>query len=367
MKFTSKIITGFLLGLVLFAVSLLDSKALAWGGRGHHTICSAATFLVKEEGLKEFLRSRPHVMGHLCNIPDIYWKSLGSDVSKLGNPAHFIDVEITGLKLKDVPTDYKQVVSQFTGKPNALNKDKTIFSVPTEFGSLWWRADQFMRRATGLETEWKAAALPANSKEEQDENLAFNKNTYSFILNLGLMGHFVGDASQPFHGTADYDGYAVGHGGIHSFFEETGVSVIGSDLEDRVVKAAKKLRGKAAYLKQKTTIEKMKGLSELALADVPLVIAADPVKKPSSTKSEKGMEIRIAAERADIKTVSKKFEPIIIQGMSRSAALLAQLWDEAYVSVGRPNLAAYKAYKYPLTPEFVAPDYFEEAPAPAKK
>lgn len=351
------------IGTTLVLILMASSNAIAWGGRGHHTICSASAFLVREEGLKEFLRSRPQIMGHLCNIPDIYWKGLGSDVSKVGNPAHFIDIEVTGLKLKDIPTDYKQIVSQFTGKPNAFMKDKTIFSVPTEFGSLWWRADQFMRRASGLETEWKTAALPANSKEEQDENQAFNKATYYFILNLGLMGHFVGDASQPFHGTADYDGYAAGHGGIHAYFEEAGVSILGGDLEAKVIKAAKKLQNKMpAYLKQKTTVEKMKGLTELSYADIPLILAADPIKKPSSMKSEKGMELRTAAERADIKTVSAKFEPLVIQGLSRSAVLLAQLWDEAYVAVGRPNLSAYKSYKYPFTPEFVAPDYFEETP-----
>jgi hypothetical protein len=301
-------------------VLLSTSVALSWGGRGHHTICSAAVFLVKDDGLRNFLMNRPHMMGHLCNIPDFYWKGLGSEVSKLGNPAHFIDVEITGLKIKDVPTDYKKIVSLYTGKPNEFKKDKTIFSVPTEFGSLWWRADQFMRRAIATGKAWKSAKAPIGTKEEQDESLPYNRASYEFFVNIGLLGHFVGDASQPFHGTADYDGYGVGHGGIHAFFEDAGVSAIGPELELKIVQAAQKLQDivrskskdadqlkKVTFLKAKTTVEKMKALSEISFAEIPTVLAADVLKKSSEVKNEKGMEIKTAAERDDVSKVADKF------------------------------------------------------------
>lgn len=352
----------------------LASVGHAWGGRGHHAICHSAVFLLKEEGLRDYLQSRPQMMGHLCNIPDIHWKSLGPDVGKLGNPSHFMDVEVTGLAMKDIPADYQKIVSKFTGEPNQFKKGAKIFSVPTEFGSLWWRADQFFRRAIGLEKEWKKATTPTNSKEEQDEALPYNKAAFEFMVNLGLMGHFVGDAGQPFHGTTDYDGYAVGHGGIHSYFEDQGVSVLGADLEVRVIDAGKKLQEAAAskekelkktfqFLTAKNTIEKMRALSELSFDEIKTILAVDPIKKPSEDKKEKGMSLRTPAEREDIKTVAAKLDPIIVQEMARSAALLANLWDEAYVKVGKPKLTAYKSYRYPFTPEFVAPDYFEEKAA----
>ncbi|MNL81910.1 hypothetical protein D3C87_2091530 [compost metagenome] len=53
--------------------------------------------------------------------------------------------------------------------------------------------------------------------------------------------------------------------------------------------------------------------------------------------------------------------------MARGALLLANLWDEAYVQAGRPQLAAYKSYKYPFTVDFVAPDYFVEKTTEVKK
>ena len=81
----------------IFCILLLmtsSSQALAWGGRGHDTICRVASFLVKEPGLKEYLQNKPQMMGHLCNMPDFYWKSLGGDAVKFGSPAHFIDIEV---------------------------------------------------------------------------------------------------------------------------------------------------------------------------------------------------------------------------------------------------------------------------------
>lgn len=354
----------------MLALSILTSAlAFAWGGRGHHAICHSAVFLVKDEVLSEYLRNRPQMMGHLCNIPDIYWKSIGTD--KIGNASHFMDIEVAGLAIKDIPADYQKIVNKFTGEPNLFKKEGKIFSVPTEFGSLWWRADQFLRRAVGVEKEWKKATPPANPKEEQDDNLPFNKLAYDFIVNLGLMGHFVGDASQPFHSTCDYDGYAVGHGGIHAFYEELAVSVLGSELENKVIDAAKKMQEAASskdkdlkktvpFLTAKNTIEKMRALSDISFGEIKSILAIDPVKKPSEDKREKGMHLRTPAEREDIKTVATKFEPLVIQEMARSAALLAQLWDEAYLKVGQPKLNNYKSYKYPFTPEYVAPDYFEE-------
>jgi len=359
-----------LLSLLGFGV-----HAGAWGGRGHHTICEAATFLVQKKGLRDYLTTRPQMMGHLCNVPDFYWKSLGGDATKLGNPAHFIDVEITGLKIAEVPTDFKELITRFEGKPNQAKEGATIFSIPSEFGSAWWRADQFFRRATAQETAWKNAPAPVGFKEEQDENLPYNKLAYDFVVNLGLMGHFVGDMGQPFHGTIDYDGYMSGHGGIHSYYEDTAVGAQPYNLTANVVEAARKLqmsaaskskaeRAKTAFLQPSPVIDRMKTLTDLSVREIKDIYAVDTIKKKSELKKERGMEIKTAAERKPIDLVAKKFEPLIIRQMARSAALLAQFWDEAYAKVGEPKLAAYKSYKYPFTPEFIAPDYYE---IPAQK
>jgi hypothetical protein len=113
------------------------------------------------------------------------------------------------------------------------------------------------------------------------------------------------------------------------------------------------------FLTANNTLEKMKALSITSYADVDLVLKADLLKKPSEQKEERGMKIRTVAEREPIENTIKKFEPLIVKHMARAAALLALLWDDAYLAAGKPNLDVYRSYKYPLMPDFVDPDYIE--------
>ncbi len=344
----------YLVGLFLI---LSSSQVMAWGGRGHNTICQTAAFLVKEPGLLEYLRNKPQMMGHLCNMPDFYWKSLGGEANQLGNPSHFIDIEVIGLEVKDIPTDFKKLSADFTGKPNKFKNDgTTIKSIATEFGSSWWRVDQFVRIIEGLAKEFALAPPPANPKEEQNNELPYNKLAYQMVVSMGLMGHFVADNAQPFHTTADYDGYAAGHGGIHAYFEDAVVGQFDGDLDALVLKAAREMKN-PEFLKPATAIEKMKVLSVISNKEIPKLLKLDPIKKKSIVVKEKGMEIKTAAEREPAPVAFKKMKPMIVTQMARGAVLLAHLWDQAYVKAGKPKVGAYKSYKYPFTVEFVAPDY----------
>lgn len=343
-----------LLACLLFFSSV---QAFAWGGRGHDTICRVASFLVKEQGLQDYLHNKPQMMGHLCNMPDFYWKSLGGEANQLGNSTHFIDIEVIGLDVKDIPTDFKKLSADFTGKPNKFKNDgSTIKSIPTEFGSSWWRVDQFMRLIEGLSKEFALAPPPANFKEEQNNDLPYNKLTYQMFVSMGLMGHFVADNAQPFHTTADYDGYAAGHGGIHAYFEDAVVGQFDGDLDHLVLKEARALKN-PKFLKPVTAIEKMKVLSVISNEEIPKLLKLDPIKKKSTLVKEKGMELKTAAEREPAAVAFKKMKPMIVTEMARGAVLLAHLWDEAYVKAGKPKVGAYKSYKYPFTVDFVAPDY----------
>ncbi len=357
-----KLITFLFLPIAIFCST---QAALAWGGRGHAAICESAVFLVKNQQLKEFLQNKPHMMAHLCNVPDIYWKTLSSDLRKWGDPGHFINAENLGLKISEIPLDYREIVQTYTGQENKTKENKKIFSVPDELGSNWWRAEQFYRRAIADGNTLKTLTAPQGFKEEQNDDLPYNKSFYSMIVNLGLMGHFIGDASQPFHSTSDYDGYAANHGGIHAYYEDSAVAYFDADLVPRIVQKAKKFKS-PKWVSQKSLIENMKVFSELAVNDVKDILKADPVKTPSVIKIEKGMSLKTPAERQPASVGFKKFEKLILEELARSSYLLAFYWDAAYVAAGEPPVKAYKSYRYPLTPEFVMPDYFD-IKAPDKK
>ncbi|MFZ4403697.1 MAG: hypothetical protein ACOYOK_06295 [Pseudobdellovibrionaceae bacterium] len=343
--------------LFLFLLSALPSISWGWGSRGHSTICEAAVFLLKEKNLKNYLENKPQMMGHLCNIPDTYWRSLGPESSQLGNPTHFVEPQILGIKIKDTPLDFQKIVDEYTGKIN-LFKQSPIFSIPAELGSNWWRADQFYRRAISVREELSKAAIPTNKAEEQNDKLPFNALIYNFVVNIGLMGHFVGDNSQPLHVTPDYDGYAAGHGGIHSFYEDTLVAHFDGDLTALVLKKARSLKNQS-YLKPDSVVEKMRALAVLSDKELEVVFKYDVVDKKSELKKEKGMEIKTPAVRTQLEKSFKKLSPVILEQLARSSLLLAQLWDKAYVEAGAPLIHKNKSYRYPLTPDFVAPDYFK--------
>lgn len=341
---------------LMFLAVLGSSHAWAWGGRGHAAICEAAVHLVKSAELKEYLLFKPHMMGHLCNSPDIYWKSLPGEVRKIGDPSHYINAEKVGLKISEIPTDYKKIIETYTGKPNKQNETQILFSIPDELGSIWWRTDQFYRRAIESAKNLKDLPEPKGNKEEQNNELPYNKAFYQMIVNLGLMGHFVGDNSQPFHNTSDHDGYAANQGGIHAYYEEVVVAQFGPDLVNQIVKKAKSWKSQA-FIEKKSVVENMRVLSEISASEIKEVLKADPIIKPSMLKVEKGMSLKTPAERRSAAEGFKKMNKLIVKQMARSSYLLAHLWDEAYKAVGEPPVKAYRSYLYPYTPEFVNPDY----------
>jgi hypothetical protein len=330
--------------ILICASSLFGSlSALAWGGRGHDTLCEAAVHLVENENLRNFLKNRTHVMGHLCNVPDIYWYSIDAETRKQNSSTHYVDADMLGLATLEIPTDYSEIIKKYSGS-KMPSTGKTLVSVPREFGSNWWRADQFFRRA--LEKNWELE---------------------SFFTNLGLLGHFVGDNGQPFHSTIDFDGYEKGHGGIHAFYESDVVSSYGPELITKVIEKAQTLKKLSknkknkgtAFLRAGSVVEKMRALSDVGLPEIPEILKLDPITKPSSQKEERGMSLKTPAERKSPQSVAPKMEKWIVLQMARSAALLAQFWDLAYEKVGQPELIAMKNFNFPLTPAFVVPDYFD--------
>jgi hypothetical protein len=320
----------------VLSLALLGSPpAFAWGDRGHHLICEAATHLVKNEDLRKFLLPRGDTMGHLCTVPDIYWKDLGS-LRKDGDPAHYLNPEKLGKTIATMPLVFREVEQAKNDRGDPVGHSA---------GSLWWRANQFVERAVEDGKKAAGSPVPTERGQQQDYDFPYNAAVYGMMVNMGLLGHFVGDASMPFHNTADYDGKDAGHGGIHYHYEEASVAYYPLSLIADVGNAGGKM--KHDY-RRGTVIERMQRLSQRAVAEVPAVLKADVIK-PERAKPEKA---------------AAAFKRLIYREMSDSTAQLAAFWDEIYERAGKPDLSAYRSYRYPFKPDFVAPDYLSPAPAP---
>ncbi len=350
-------------------IFLAPTQVFSWGGRGHDTACETAVYLVQNKTLKDFLRNKPNMMGHLCNIPDISWRSLDANKTKEGNPTHYVEGEPIGLALKDLPTDLKAIIEKYSKTDNKINPKAQILSVPHELGTNWWRANQLFDLSVTEGKKLKTLDAPKNSKEEQNDNLPYNIALFQMLSHMGVMGHFVGDNSMPFHTSADYDGYAVGHGGIHAYYEDLCVSYFGSNLSSLIEQKSNQIKKTSLIkkmLNEKSTLEKMKALGIISNDEITKVLKLDPIIKKSELKEEKGMKIKTAAERKPAEAGQKIYSALIIEQLARSALLLANLWDQIYIDIGSPELKAYKSYRYPLAPEFVMPDYYDIKPIESK-
>lgn len=273
------------------ALLVAGGNAYAWGERGHHTVCEVATKLMAgaDPASAEFARfmlSKGHMMGHVCNLPDISWRSLdvpdqteGTILDPtMGNNCHFINPENFGYVRSDgspdtihVPLNYADVEKTADG----FKKGKqTAHDVS---GSNWWRTQQLYSLAITQGTvavshiesliRLKAAYQVAFGEMSADEKAklrapltdelgackdratckglisqatdSVNDSLRQMLIAMGIMGHFVGDAGQPYHNSANYNGQKNGHVGIHSFYETELVDQIPASLQSEVYAAAK--------------------------------------------------------------------------------------------------------------------------------
>ena len=363
-----KILT-FLMYSVFLAFTSIE--IFAWGGRGHFTICASAVHLVQEPKLKSYLIDKEHMMGHLCNIPDTLWRALPREVTIVGNSTHYFDPDLVESSLLDIPEEYKNVVQKYAGKktkvPNSAGRtsqyeNHLLENIPRQLGSLWWRADQFHRLAilagkqVGLEHK-KMIDIKPGQLESSDQH-PYNIAAHEFLLNLGLMGHFVGDVSVPFHNTFDYNGWYTGQGDIHLFYEDKIVAYLPPALQSLVLHQVKKIPEKILrnIVQSGSIVTMMRTLALYSLQELSTVRELDTPVRPSQITKD---GLKIPAVRKPAANEAKKFEQLILRQMARSAFALARMWDVAYIRSGRPDLSLAQNYRFPHTPKFVWPDYLK--------
>jgi hypothetical protein len=221
----------------LFTASFfVASQAFGWGSYGHEQINSAAIDALKGTSLGKCLETNRPLITRLAITPDYDWKMVGTaptDPALLAkkktndhyeHPLHFFEADafITPEKVSEttvaaLPSDahYSKVVDAY--RKALLTNISTVLRIDpskslrdpshptthevTEHGTAPWRILQLY--------DLGVAELKKGNIE-----LA--------LFYLGAMGHYVGDMSQPFHASLNFDGqyYDPTAGGIHHTFEE---------------------------------------------------------------------------------------------------------------------------------------------------
>lgn len=189
---------------VLLLATSASSHAWAWGSRGHSNVNQAATQLMGSPGAA-FFKANSAQLAFLANVPDAQWKS-GSLYAKERSLHFFQWDKYEGSSMSN---DFDT-----TPFPSAVQKLGRPF---VELNGLAvWRVTQIYRMMVG--------ALKA-------------KKWPQVIQYAGVMGHYVGDLSQPMHVSSDYDGQSIRRTGVHKYFETTLVDTVSArDLLDETIR-----------------------------------------------------------------------------------------------------------------------------------
>ncbi len=261
---------------VLSALTIAQApNALAWGSYGHQQVNYAAVELIADQAagnaMSQCIKTNAKMIQRLAISPDYDWKKLGTEIDRnyenvplsakknadgsriegyhssdprlksdgFEHPLHYFEVDAftapnnimalpTDLLKKDASGEYEYVKMRFSderiafvkavdpGKadsPPAVEIDiKTHKTKPAE------KIDYVRSHGTA---PWRIKQL----YELGVSNLKSGKVELALIY-LGAMGHYVGDMSQPFHTSLNFDGEydakgrtPVSSSGIHAAFE----------------------------------------------------------------------------------------------------------------------------------------------------
>lgn len=359
---------------MLFGLSALilnfSSPAFAWGERGHDGISRIAVRILaaSEDAdtakLGAFLQRKELMLGHLSNVPDIVWRSLGKDIEELSAPSHFIDMEFflaPGLppQAQDLPGDVRSLLAAMAKN---CSRGKKIPCVPgnsdderlAKSGHAPFRIETLSQ---DLLTTFKAiksleAKVPKDAREKDDPRTELMNQA---LLYAGILSHFVGDLANPHHTSVDYDGWETGQGGLHGYFESEIVEGYPLDLEATVLDEAlrhqpmadKFSRHPHNYLRQawELALDSHSHLLDLTALD----------KKHSLLEmSVKGdREGRKKAKRKDVKLVRNPYRNFIILRLAAGSDALARIWLDTWLEAGKPDLDFYRSYHYDVKPELI--------------
>lgn len=348
----------FLLLVCALAASLATPSmhALAWGERGHDLIARVAARIMLQRSknnkqLQPFLM-KEHMLGHLANVPDIYFRAL-PQAEKIEGPTHYIDLDyLTSTPtLQNLPVHFEQAVAL----ANKQGKE-----LATDIGTAPWRCNQLFQLMTDALREAKSSDHSHPLTEKEIEGPVIRALTYG-----GILAHYLGDLSQPLHATKDYDGWNTKQGGIHSYFEEAIVNALSLSLDYEVFAAAYKEEPYKRFLqsipeRDRERIRTDPTALTLALAidsfnRIPTLMRLD--RTYALIAASKASPIKAAAERRLPVVAAENFRAFVVERLALGADLVANFWLLAWEQAGKPDLSTFKSFDYALTPTYIAPDY----------
>ena len=264
---------------------LTSTHAFAWGQKGHKTVNRVAISMVSNPDAKKFLDANRDQIVSFASTPDTKWKD-GPDAGK-EKPMHWFEMDAyKSNRLGDGLTDVLLGRAQ-----DELGQDYI-----QKYGLAMWRVSDFYIQLVD----------------------ALKKGDFKRAVQIaGVMGHYVGDMTQPMHASSDYDGQSINKPGSHKYYETTLVDRMNDGhLDDRVTQVAGLRRSE---------LERSVG-NDLDNAKLQRLAWAESTEAFDNLK---GVYDRFDQNSPDDEWLSKDVTPRI----GRASALLGKIWDVAFATV----------------------------------
>ncbi|WP_165370425.1 zinc dependent phospholipase C family protein [Hymenobacter persicinus] len=285
--------------LLVAAPSLLS----AWGTWGHQRINRAAV-LALPPALRTLFYNHIDFMVEESVIPDLRKYTIND---RAEFPRHFIDLEDYGPgPISQLPQTSKEAYAKYD--PAFLDKS----------GRLPWYIQDMMGKLT--------QAMKNGRKDD-------------ILFIAADLGHYLGDAVQPLHTSANHDGQLTGQKGIHAFFESQLVEQFGSSYNfkvaqpkviDPVAETWRILAQSHAAADTLLSIEKTLAAATPA-AQVYAVDAQGQIKKNVFNSQVHALPYATSYHTA--------LKHMVERQLRTATQAAADYWYTAWVNAGKPDLA----------------------------
>jgi len=261
--------------------------AVAWGTAAHRHIMARAIDLLPAELKPFFVQHKDEVVMRVVD-PDLF-RVLGWEE----DPNHFVNFgakELGEYPFKELPREYGAAIEKF-GLATLRRNGLLPWRQQEEFGNLRRAFEGFTRETYGV------------------------GNT---VLFAAVMSHYIQDAHQPLHASANYDGQMTGNTGIHARFETALFERFQSRLTIRPAPPAPIVNSRDAAFD--ALLSSYKQVDSILKAD-------DEAKKGKETYDDEYYERLFT-------TVRPILEQRLGEAITATAGLIMGAWEQA----GRPVL-----------------------------
>jgi hypothetical protein len=338
------------------------TPAYAWGPLGHRMVAETAALLIADQeeqrGWGPFLFRHRFEMGYYAIVPDALYRTSDGNDGKLEAPTHFFDIDLVLGALpvtKQMRKDLAAIPRDFEGARKHLEA-KHGRDVFPGVGTAPWRTEQFQELAWSRFKSVKEVkgTYQTGAKSEGDARLV-----YEGLYYLGVLSHYTGDSAMPYHATSDWNGWKVGAGGIHFYFENDCVNYLEPGLSTSVLRSARQNGRKwrkewgadhkepPAGIMLRMFLDSAEALTRLQKLDHELIV------EPSDEKTKK------AARRKPYATSCRRLEALIIERLAKASVLTATIWNHILpvTGVDFSRAETLQFADFDLTPPYVKPSF----------